>query len=158
MLAAAALSTFAYVSGDILASPRIMFNFGQDGYLPAFLGTVHQRHRTPHLSIIAYAVVCCALALTGTFRVLAALGAIAALIIYLASCLALLVLRRRDVRTHGQPFLVPGGPIIPVLACVVCLWLLVQETAREFLTMSCVLAGASMLYLFRRAPAAATEI
>jgi amino acid transporter len=149
MLAAAALSTFAYVSGDILASPRIMFNFGQAGYLPSIMGRVHQRHRTPHLAIVAYAVICCGLALTGTFRVLAALGAIAALIIYLASCLALLVLRRRDVRMAGQPFLVPGGPIIPVLGCAVLLWLLAQATRDEYLIFGVVIGVASLLYLVR---------
>jgi amino acid transporter len=149
MLGAAALSTFAYVSGDILASPRIMFAFGQDGYLPAMMGTVHARHRTPHIAIIAYAVVACALAIYGTFPVMAALGAISAVIIYLGSCLALLVLRRRDVRTHGQPFLVPGGPIVPLLACAVLLWLLVQATRDELLAMGLVILTASVLYLAR---------
>ena len=149
MLAAAALSTFAYVSGDILASPRIMFAFGQDGYLPAIMGTVHARHRTPHIAIVAYAVVACALAIYGTFPVMAALGAISALIIYLGSCLALLVLRRRDVRTHGQPFLVPGGPIIPLLACAVLLWLLAQATRDELLAMGLVIVTAAVLYLAR---------
>jgi basic amino acid/polyamine antiporter, APA family len=149
MLAAAALSTFAYVSGDILASPRIMFAFGQDGYLPAIMGTVHSRHRTPHVAIIAYAVVTCALAIYGTFPILAALSAIAALIIYLGSCLALLVLRRRDVRTHGQPFLLPGGPTIPLLACAVVIWLLAQGTRDELLAMVLVIVIASVLYLAR---------
>jgi amino acid transporter len=149
MLAAAALSTFAYVSGDILASPRIMFAFGQDGYLPAIMGTVHARHRTPHIAIVAYAVVACALAIYGTFPVMAALGAISALIIYLGSCLALLVLRRRDVRTHGPPFLVPGGPVIPLLACAVCIWLLAQGNREELIAMVLVIVTASALYLAR---------
>jgi basic amino acid/polyamine antiporter, APA family len=149
MLAAAALSTFAYVSGDILASPRIMFAFGKDGYLPSMMGAVHARHRTPHIAIIAYALVACALAIYGTFPVMAALGAISAVIIYLGSCLALLVLRRRDVRTHGQPFLVPGGPTIPLLACAVLLWLLVQATRDELLAMGLVIVTASVLYLAR---------
>ena len=71
------------------------------------------------------------------------------MIIYLGSCLALLVLRRRDVRTHGQPFLVPGGPIVPLLACAVLLWLLVQATRDELLAMGLVILTASVLYLAR---------
>ena len=149
MLAAAILATFAYVSGDILASPRIMFAFGQDGYLPAIMGAVHARHRTPHIAIVAYAVIACALALVGTFPVMAALGAISAVIIYLGSCLALLVLRRRNVRTDGQPFLVPGGPTVPLLACVVLLWLLAQATRDELLAMGLVIVLATVLYLAR---------
>ncbi len=137
------------MSGDILASPRIMFAFGQDGYLPAMIGAVHARHRTPHVAIITYAVVACALAIYGTFPVMAALGAVSALIIYLGSCLALLVLRRRDVRTHGAPFLVPGGPTIPLLACVVVIWLLAQATRDELIAMALVILTASVLYLAR---------
>jgi basic amino acid/polyamine antiporter, APA family len=149
MLGAAALSTFAYVSGDILASPRILFNFGQSGYLPSIMGRVHTRHRTPHMAIVAYAVICCILAISGTFRVLAALGAIAALIIYLASALALLVLRRRDVKTDGEPFRAPGGPVVPVLACVIIVWLLAQSTRLEFEIVGIVLAVATAVYLAR---------
>jgi len=149
MLAAAALSTFAYVSGDILASPRIMFAFGQDGYLPSMIGAVHARHRTPHVAIITYAVVACALAIYGSFPVMAALGAVSALIIYLGSCLALLVLRRRDVRTHGEPFLIPGGPTIPLLACALLIWLLAQANRDELIAMVLVIVTASVLYLAR---------
>lgn len=149
MLAAAALATFAYVSGDILASPRIMFNFGQSGYLPSILGAVHPRFRTPHIAIVAYAIICCALATIGKFSILATWAAIAALIIYLASCLALFVLRRRDVRTDGRPFLVPGGPIVPGLACCVLAWLLAQSTREELATFGVVIAGASVLYFVR---------
>lgn len=149
MLVAAALATFAYVSGDILASPRIMFAFARDGYLFASWGAVHPRHRTPHIAIIAYAVVACGLALTGTFKYLATMGAISALIIYLASCLATIVLRQRNVQTAGVPFLVPGGPIVPVLACIVILWLLAQATRIEYETIGAVLVLATLLYALR---------
>jgi basic amino acid/polyamine antiporter, APA family len=146
MLAAAALSTFAYVSGDILASPRIMFALGREGYLPSILGSVHARHRTPYIAIPVYATIACGMALTGTFRVLAALGAIAALIIYLASCLAMIVLRRRHVETDGKPFIAPGGPIVPALGCLLIVWLLAQSNRAEVITMSAVLALGTVLY------------
>ncbi len=149
MLAAAALATFAYVSGDILASPRILFAFARDGYLFQTWGAVHPRYRTPHIAIVAYAVVACSLALTGTFRYLATMGSISALIIYLASCLATIVLRRRDVQTAGRPFLVPGGPIVPLLACVVIVWLLAQATRIEWAAIGAVLVVATVLYGMR---------
>jgi basic amino acid/polyamine antiporter, APA family len=151
MLAAALLSTFAYVSGDILASPRILFAFGCDGYLPRGIGTVHARYRTPAVAIVAYGIIACTLAVTGTFKWLVVLASIAALLIYLASCLALLVLRHRNVRTDGQPFIVPGGPIIPLLACVVVVWLLAQASRAEWAAILAVLVAASVVYAFRRA-------
>src|SRR6185437_5548193 len=44
---AAAVSAFGYVSGDMLTTPRILFAFGRDGFLPARFGSVHPRHHTP---------------------------------------------------------------------------------------------------------------
>jgi basic amino acid/polyamine antiporter, APA family len=149
MLAAAALSTFAYVSGDILASPRLVFAFARDGYLPAIVGKIHPRHGTPYIAIAVYATIACGLALTGTYKVLVVLASLAAVLIYLASCLALLVLRKRDLRTAGRPFLVPGGPTIPLLACIVLLWLGAQATRGEYKAIGLVLAAATILYVVR---------
>jgi hypothetical protein len=33
------------------------------------------------------------------------------------------VLRKRDVRMDGQPFVIPGGPLVPIAACVAIVWL-----------------------------------
>jgi len=149
MLAAAALSTFSYVGGDILASPRMLFAFARDEYLPAPMGAVHGRYRTPHLAIIIYTALAAVLALSGTFRVLAALAAIAALLIYLACCLAVIQLRRRRVGSAGDPFLVPAGPVVPVLACLIMLWLLSHASRGEWATIGVVLAIGVGLYLAR---------
>jgi APA family basic amino acid/polyamine antiporter len=62
ILVAAIVSTLGYVSGDMLASPRLLFAFGRDGLLPARFGAVHARFRTPHIAIIAYAALSCAVA------------------------------------------------------------------------------------------------
>jgi basic amino acid/polyamine antiporter, APA family len=149
MLGAAALATFAYVSGDILASPRIMFAFARDGYLPQSLGRIHPRHHTPYVAIIWYSAIACALAITGSFRIMAFIGSISGLIIYLGCCLALIVLRRRDQRADGPPFLVPGGLVIPVLACVVIVWLLTQTPLAAYRSVAFVVALASVLYYLR---------
>ena len=150
ILVAAAVSTLGFVSGDMLASPRLLFAFGHDGLLPARLGAVHARFRTPHVAIAIHAAACCAAALSGTFRVLAVLSVVATLLIYLACCLAVLELRRRDVRADGAPFRIPGGAAVPLLACAVVLWPLASATATEFLAVAGVLVVASALYVLRR--------
>ena len=86
IMLAAIVSTLGYVSGDMLATPRLLFAFARDGLLPARLGAVHARFRTPHVAIIAYAAVACALALSGSFRVLAVLSAVGILLVDLACC------------------------------------------------------------------------
>ena len=49
---------------------------------------------------------------------------------YFLCAIATLILRRRDVRADGEPFVLPGGPVIPLAACVAIAWLF-YETARD---------------------------
>ena len=149
ILVAAIVSTLGYVSGDMLASPRLLYAFARDGLLPARLGAVHARYRTPHIAIIAYAALSCAVALSGSFRVLAVLSAVGILLVDLACCVAVLELRRRDVRAEGVPFRIPGGPVVPILACLVVVWLLSSASSAEFLAVAGVLVVASVFYLLR---------
>lgn len=149
ILLAAIVSTLGYVSGDMLASPRLLFAFGRDGLLPARLGAVHPRFRTPHVAIIVYAALSCAVALSGSFRALAVLSAVGILLVDLACCVSVLELRRRDVRAEGTPFKVPGGPIVPILASAVVVWLLSSARAVEYLAVAGVLIVSAVLYLLR---------
>lgn len=150
ILIAAILSTLGYVSGDMLASPRLLYAFARDGLLPARVGAVHARFRTPHIAIIVYAALSCAVALSGSFRVLAVLSAVGILLVDLACCAAVLELRRRDVQAEGAPFRVAGGPLIPLLACGVVIWLLTSARTAEFLAAAGVVVIASLIYLARR--------
>ncbi|MGQ0713896.1 MAG: APC family permease [Gemmatimonadaceae bacterium] len=143
----AAVSTFGHSSGMMLATPRALFAFGRDGVLPRVFASVHERFRTPHVAIITQAVVCAALAITSSFRRLAVLATVSTLILYLLCCVAAWVLRRRDIRVEGAtPFRVPGGPVIPVLAVLVILWLLSSAEPREFIIVGAVAAASGVLY------------
>jgi amino acid transporter len=155
ILLAAIVSTLGYVSGDMLATPRLFYAFARDGLLPAQLGAVHSRFRTPHFAIIAYAATACAVALSGSFRALAVLSAVGILLVDLACCLAVLKLRRDKTREVGDvgvgraPFRVAGGPIVPLLACGVVVWLLSSARAVEFLAAAAVVVVAAVLYRLR---------
>lgn len=150
MLAAASLSTLGYLAGALLAGPRSLFAFGRDGFLPRALAAVHPRHRTPHVAIVTYAVVAAALALSGTFERLAILTSVAVLLLYLLCALSAWQLRRRDLRGDGDPFCVPGGPLVPALACVSVLWVLAETaTRRELAAVGVVLVCAAALYAVR---------
>jgi basic amino acid/polyamine antiporter, APA family len=165
IIIAAIVSTLGYVTGDMLATPRLLFAFARDGLLPARVGAVHPRFRTPYVAIIAYAAAACALAVSGSFRVLAVLSAVGILLVDLACCLAVLELRRAGVRamresraseTGRAPFRVPGGPIIPLLASAVVVWLLTSARAVEFLAAAGVVAIAAVLYWLRPSRRATT--
>jgi amino acid transporter len=145
----AAVSAFGYLSGDMLATPRLLFAFGRDGFLPARVGSVHPRFHTPVMAIVIHAAACCAFALSGTFRSLVVLSTVSTLLIYLGICLAAIQLRRRDVRADGPPFQLRGGPTVPLLACAVVAWMLSSASRTEFLSVAAVLVVASVLYAIR---------
>lgn len=150
LLFAAIVSAFSYLSGDLLASPRLLFAFGRDGLLPARLASVHPRFRTPHIAIVAHAACCCIIALTGELQALLTLSVVSVLFVYLACCLGVLELRRRGVHGEGAPFRVAGGPVVPVLASGVVVWLLTTASWREYAAVGVVLVVTTMLFLVRR--------
>jgi len=151
VIVGAAISTFGYVAGDMLAAPRGIYALGRDGLLPSAIGAVHPRYRTPHVAISIHAVLCLGFALSGTFERLAVLAVIATLIVYLICCLATIQLQRRDIRDEGTiPFKVPGGPVIPLIASAIVVWLMTASTKEEVLAMGAMLAAETALYLLMR--------
>src|SRR5262249_14512522 len=150
VLAGGTISMFGYVSGDMLGSPRALFAFARDGVLPSAFARVHPRFHTPYVAIVAYAAIVASLAISSSFTQLAILANVAALPLYLLCVAASFELQRRDVRAGGTPFVVPAGPVIPVLAATVITWLLSNATRREFAVEALVLAVASLFYFIRK--------
>ncbi|MDO8502460.1 MAG: amino acid permease [Gemmatimonadaceae bacterium] len=152
MLAGAAISTFGYVAGDVLASPRTIYALGRDGLLPSFTSRIHDRFRTPHVAILIHVVLCAGFAVTGSFTALVVLSVLATLIVYLICCLATIQLQRRDVRADGSvPFSVPGGPVIPLLASAMVIWLMSSSTRQEFIAIGVAIAVLTLIYILMRA-------
>jgi amino acid transporter len=85
---------------------------------------------------------------------LKALAVVAALLAYVACALSVLVMRVRDVHTDAPPFRVPGGPLVPALACVVVAVLLARAALREYNAVALALAVAAALYALQRRRAA----
>ena len=151
MLAGLAVSAFGWTASDILSSPRIIYAFGRDGFIPRWFGRVHPRFHTPHIAIATYATTAFALSFSSTFQKLAVLSNTAVLLLYILCCLAALELKRRDVRGDGIPFGFPGASIVPVVAIAVIIWILAHATLGELeITGSC-LVVASILFLIREA-------
>ena len=151
VLLGAIVSMFGYVSGDMLGSPRTLFAFARDGVLPAVVARIHPRFHTPYIAIIIYACIVATVSISSSFTQLAVLANVAALTLYLMCVTASYELQRRDVRADGAiPFAAPGGPLIPILAAAVIVWLLSNATRREFGVEALVLAVAAMFYFIRR--------
>ena len=147
---AVVLSTFGFMTGMALAMPRALFAFARDGFAPRVLASVHPRYHTPHVAIVVQAVLTVALAATGAFERLVVLANLAALLAYLGCCLAAFELHRRDVRGAGEPFVLPGGNAIPVVAAFLVIALLSSITVPEWRVAGLVLAVASLIFVSTR--------
>ena len=151
LLVGATVSMFGWLTGSILAGPRGLFALARDGFLPRQVAAVHPRFRTPHVAIATYATLALVLALSGTFERLAVVSNLAALGLYFLCAIAAWVLRRRGVRGEGEPFRMPGGATVPVVACLLITWVVSQTiTRREFVAFGIVLAASVVAYALRR--------
>ena len=151
MLGGTLISMLGYLSGDALCSPRNLYAFGRDGFLPAAFARVHPVTRSPRLAIWTHTVIVFALASTGSFESLAIMANVATLALYAMACLAAVALMRRNVRIDGDaPFVVPGATAIAILATAASLFVMSSATAKEFAATGATLAIASLLYLLRR--------
>jgi APA family basic amino acid/polyamine antiporter len=146
----AVISMFGYLSANVLSEPRGLFAFSRDGFLPKVFSSVHPRFHTPHVAIMVYGVVVAVIALSGTYETLAVFANLAALMLYSLCAIAAYVLRKRDVRTDGEPFLAPGGALVPIAACLSLAWLFYETvTLKQFLWLVGVLALIMLLYAIR---------
>jgi amino acid transporter len=151
MLIGATVSMFGFLCGSVLTGPRSLFAFARAGLAPRALGDVRPSRRTPHVAIIVYVAIAFGLAVSGSFERLLVLANVSGLLVYIGVAVAALVLRRRDVRSHGEPFLAPGGPVIPMLTCSIIVAVIVATvTWIEMAAVTGMLGLASAAYLFRR--------
>ena len=152
VLVGAAISTFGFVGGDVLCSPRAVYALGRDGLLPSVFGRVHEKFRTPHVAIITHAILCATLAVTGSFNALVVLSVLSALVVYLVCCLATIQLQRKNIRVEGSiPYKVPGGRVVPILASAIVLWLMSSSTGKEFIALAIAVAVLTLIYCIMRA-------
>ncbi|HEV7498965.1 MAG TPA: APC family permease [Vicinamibacteria bacterium] len=147
----AMISTCGLVTGSVLQTPRLLYSMADRGELPALLGRVHPRFRTPAVSIVVYSLLTLAFALYGNFQWNATLSAIVRLVTYGSVCVALLVFRRRGDAPPG--FHLPAARVIVPLAVGFCLWLLSTRTfAQAWILVLLMAAGWILERLAARRP------
>jgi amino acid transporter len=152
LLIGAVLSMLGHAGAMILATPRTLYAFARDGFLPPLLARLHPVHRSPVAAIVLQCVIVLAFAITSTFERLAILANLSILVLYGLCCVATWQLRRRDVRAGGTPFTLPAPTVVIVLACLVIGWMLTSVTLAEWTALAIALAVASAIFFLRRKP------
>jgi APA family basic amino acid/polyamine antiporter len=128
------ISTTGCIAADLMSSPRVLHAFAQRGQLPRAIAYVHPRYGTPAVAIVTYGLVCLTLSLTGTFRQLSTMASAGTLVLYFICCLGVLRLRARNIAADGPAFRVPFGPVVPLGACAIILWMLSSLSPKELWT------------------------
>jgi amino acid transporter len=147
MLAGAAISMLGWITGDILATPRMFFAFGRDGLYPRILGRTHPRTHAPHIAIVCYAAIAATLALTGTFAELAVLATLASAVLYIGGCLAAWRLARNGVARAGTPLNFRWLPAAMVVGIAGMIALIALASRAEIIGLLAVTSAAAVLYL-----------
>jgi len=112
------VSVYGYLAASMVNVPRLTYAMAAEGDLPPALAAVHPRFRTPHASVVLFAVTVWALAAAGSFLQNLSLSAVSRLLTYGMVCVALVVLRGRERRGAAvEPawFRVPAGPVVAAL-------------------------------------------
>ena len=107
--AAVVLSVYGWLTGFTLMMPRVLYSMAQQEF--PLLGRVHRRFRTPHVAIIANAILALAMGLYSSFAQAATFAAIARLAVFASTCAALVALRRTGA--PAPAFRLPEGRSSP---------------------------------------------
>jgi amino acid transporter len=147
----AVLSILGTNSNTVLAGPRYLWALAADGFGPRALTYIHPRFRTPAVALLAQTAIALPLALSGTFTQLATLSVIARLATYFGTAAAVLKLRRKLPDAPGV-IRIPGGPVIPIAALLLCVGLALSAEPRNLIAGGIAIVVGLALYAIRRPP------
>jgi amino acid transporter len=128
------ISTYGWISGNILNAPRILYALAATGDAPARLAKLHPRFHAPTLAIVVYAGLVWTLAATGSYLWVLSLTAGSMMILYGGSCAALI--RLRKLRPNLPALRVPFGSMLAVVSVAISLLLLTRLKPQQMLLMA----------------------
>ncbi|WED23668.1 APC family permease [Vibrio sp. JC009] len=128
--------------------PRALLPLADDKMIPEFFGKKND-NGIPTVAIIASCLVTVPIALSGTFAQLAMLSVAARFLQYIPTCLSVLVFRKRfaEDKEVQSSFKAPFGPVLPILAVAICLYLLADQPPMKIAVGLGFMALISPLYL-----------
>jgi len=142
----ALISIAGTLNSTMLAGPRILYAMAQQGQLPHHLAATHPRFRTPHIAILISGAVTLVLTLQGTFMSALTISTVIRLLAFIATCIALPVLRFRKNMPLPR-FSAPAGIVVATAATALSVWLLANSPSNDVRSAG-VAAGFGLLIFF----------
>lgn len=98
------------INPGIAAPARYIYTMAVDGALPAFLGKIHPKYKTPHVAVIVVGIINFILIATGSIDYIASVSLISLAVCYMIGCLAYLGLKIRYADMK-RPYVAPMGKL-----------------------------------------------
>lgn len=134
---------------SLISVSRLLFGMARDAALPAVLGRLTPRRRTPWVAALALYGAACALLPLGEVKVVASVSALGVLSVFVGVQVALITLRFTCPELPRR-FKVPGAigrlPLLPVLGIIATLALLTQFDATVYLVGGIAVAIGALLH------------
>jgi APA family basic amino acid/polyamine antiporter len=131
----------------LMSQPRIFFAMSRDNLLPAGVSKVHPKFRTPYITTIITCVIVALVAGFVPIQILGEMTSIGTLFAFVVVSVAVPILRARRPEAK-RPFRVPGGPIIPILGTLSCLYLMVSLSVMTWVRFLVWLDAGMLIYWF----------
>ncbi len=112
------LATMSSANASILSTSRAIYGVSKDALLPKWASRINLKYGTPHVALGMAGGPVVVLAATRQVQLLAEVASFLHLIMYGLMCVALLAIRRDRPDWYDPDFVVPGGPVIPVLGAL----------------------------------------
>jgi len=142
MSVGALLSVSGSDESGILGTARLSYAMAVDGLFPKIFARVHSRFGTPHAALIIQSAVALGLSLFSGISGLISFSVFNLSFAFLLTCLALIVLSRKNVKSlHGQS-------ILPWIGIAICLYLIYSTSAFDKIVGMLLILVGIPIYIF----------
>jgi len=141
----ASLSAFSVTLG---ASARVLFALGRDGHFPSVFSRLHEKYKTPHISLFVCAGLVVVLGASGVVRLLASASSFGYLIAIGIVNYTVIALHERMPNLR-KPFKVILYPVVPILGIISCWFFVPTLDPQSILFGVALTAVGGILYLFQ---------
>ncbi len=120
MNVAGLISMFGFCAGSALVGPRYLESFSEDRFVPAIFAHRPAKLGSPVWSVVLLSVLVILFLMLGLeFKQLADISNVAVVVQYIATCVAVILMRQRGP-APANAFVNPLGPLVPLLALFGC--------------------------------------
>ncbi|MEE2907651.1 MAG: amino acid permease [Planctomycetota bacterium] len=150
----AILSTMSALNATTFSSTRVSFAMGRDHYLPQGMAKISTKTRTPTVALMASGVIIIVVALVLDAERVAGATCAMFLLVFAAVNISSITIRRKYGDKLRYGYVVPGYPVIPVIAAVgqvgIAAWLLASQPLTLALTAGWITAGLVVYFIYSR--------